>query len=249
MSADVANYTCGAVVVAAGLSRQVRKPYLEIQGEPVLAWTARALCAIPSLRQLVTVTRPEDRPLARTILEQAGLPARVELHYADGGTRRQDSVRHGLEALDPSLELALIHDAARPFPPLDAMLAALDAARKVGGAILALPARDTIKREGAADATDQPLIQETVSREGLWLAHTPQVFQRENMLRRARQLFQERPELEVTDDAAVFEHFGDPVVLIPSSASNLKITRPEDVPIASALLQSLQAASEAAPRA
>ncbi|MCZ7645789.1 MAG: 2-C-methyl-D-erythritol 4-phosphate cytidylyltransferase [Planctomycetota bacterium] len=233
--------TSAAVIVAAGNSTRmggkVRKPYLKLRGEPILVWTLRALARVPGLKQLVIVTRPEDRRRAQQAARQAKLPKRIAVAYADGGARRQDSVLHGLRAADGGAELVLIHDAARPFPPAEPLRLALEAAAREGAAILAQPVRDTLKKEAAAKAQAHPVSTQTVPRAGLWQAQTPQVFRRRLILDLSERLAKRAPKAEVTDDAAVCERFGQPVVLIESSSTNLKITRPEDVAIAEAFLK------------
>ncbi|GMV79401.1 MAG: 2-C-methyl-D-erythritol 4-phosphate cytidylyltransferase [Planctomycetota bacterium] len=218
---------------------KVRKPYLKLRGKPILAWTALALARVPGLEQLVVVTRPEDRRRARSAVKLAKLPKRIEVVFADGGARRQDSVRNGLRATAPGAELVLIHDAARPFPPPEAIRQALDAAARLGAAILAMPVRDTLKKETARHSNPDapPVSSETVPRAGLWQAQTPQIFRRALILELADRLQKQAPNVEVTDDAAVCERFRQPVALIESSSTNLKITRPEDVAIAEAFLK------------
>ena len=122
----------------------VRKPYLELRGKPILAWTLAALARVPQLRQIVLVTRPDDRDIALDAARQAQLPQRVQVDTADGGARRQDSVFNGLKATRADAELILIHDAARPFPQEDALKLVCTRAAEVGGAILACRVRDTI---------------------------------------------------------------------------------------------------------
>jgi 2-C-methyl-D-erythritol 4-phosphate cytidylyltransferase len=247
MQAGCLRYTipCAAVVVAAGASvrmgGKVRKPYLKLCGRPVLSWTLERLGRVRGLAQIVIVTRPEDRSQAQRavrLARRAGrppLPKRVSVAFADGGPRRQDSVLNGLRAANQDTEVVLIHDAARPFPPLEAMAAAVASAAREGAAILAVPVRDTVKRQVVGAGL--PLVSETVPRAWLWLAQTPQVF-RLNLIRDLlEKLNRATPDLEVTDDAAVCERFGHPVALIEGAATNLKITRVDDLRIAEALLR------------
>ncbi len=216
---------------------KTRKPFLELRGRPILSWTVSALARIPSLQEIVLVTRPEDKETARAAARLGQIPKRVTLTSVNGGARRQDSVYNGLTASSEKSELVLIHDGARPFPPQQAMLEALTAARQKGGAILAMPMRDTVKRQ-KRQRRDQPAgISETVPRQDLWLAQTPQIFQRKLILRLFDRLIKDEPGREMTDDAAVCEHFGKQVALIEASSTNFKVTRPEDLPIAEAYLK------------
>jgi 2-C-methyl-D-erythritol 4-phosphate cytidylyltransferase len=255
------NFTAAAIVVAAGSSSrfggEVRKPYLKLQGKPILAWTLSALAKVRGLKQLVIVIRPEDRKPAEAAVAAAQLPKGFKPKFAEGGPRRQDSVLNGLKATDPKLDLVLIHDAARPFPPQAAMRNGCLEALQTGAAILAVRVKDTVKRQGMQVLLQQPaatpeeaeaadteetelLIETTVPRTGLWLAQTPQIFRRKLIMKLFERLEREAPYQEITDDAGLCEFFQEPVALIPSSDINLKITRPEDLPLAEACLKLAQ---------
>jgi 2-C-methyl-D-erythritol 4-phosphate cytidylyltransferase len=226
------------VVCAAGSSSRiggaVRKPYLSLRGKPILAWTLAALARLPQLKEIVLVTRLDDRGTAFRAAAKAKLPRRVRLVSADGGARRQDSVFNGLEATRADAELVLVHDAARPFPERRALLQACEAAREVGGAILACRVSDTLKKENNGGFST---IEATVPRAGLWQAQTPQVFKRALILECFEKLSAENPKVEMTDDAGVLEYFSHPVALVESSVMNFKVTQPEDLKIAEAYLK------------
>jgi 2-C-methyl-D-erythritol 4-phosphate cytidylyltransferase len=236
--------SCTAIVVAAGSSSRmggkVRKPYLLLRQRPILAWTLAALAKLKSLRQIVLVTRPEDRRRAAEAAKLAKLPRTVRLDFADGGARRQDSVFNGMKASDRKSELILIHDAARPFPHIDAMDTACERAMQDGAAILATRVKDTVKRAAvsANEATGAvSTIEMTIPRDGLWLAQTPQIFRRKLILKLFERIAEKPTKQEFTDDASICEHYGVPVALIESSDANIKVTRPEDLVIAEALLK------------
>jgi 2-C-methyl-D-erythritol 4-phosphate cytidylyltransferase len=233
---------CSAIVVAAGTSsrmgKKTRKPYLKLRGRPILSWTLAALSRAPGLREIVLVTRPEDRARAAATARLARLPKRLRLIFADGGPRRMDSVYNGIRACSPSSEVVLIHDAARPFPERKAMAAAIAATAQMGAAILAIPIRDTVKKEGAgAGDGQQASIAQTIPRQGLWLAQTPQIFRRPLILALFERLMREDPGTELTDDAAVCERFGQAVALIQASPLNFKVTQPEDLALAEAYIR------------
>jgi len=153
------------------------------------------------------------------------------LYWANGGARRQDSSLAGLRALPPDVDIVAIHDAARPFPPREGVEQAIAAAREHGGALLAIPMTDTVKR---ADAGGK--IIETLDRDRLWLAQTPQVFQRA-LLARAFEAV-EKAGLDLTDDAAALEFIGHAPHLVMGSIENLKITTPADWPRAEDIARS-----------
>jgi len=214
-----------AVVVAAGASRRmggIDKLTVPLAGRPLLAWTLEALAASPVVRQLVVVAAAErvaelqDRPWLRA------LGARV----VAGGARRQESVRAGVAASDA--ELVLVHDGARPLvtPALVARVA--EAATAHGAAIPTLPVAETLKRVAGSR------IEATVAGEGLATAQTPQGARRD-LLERAFGATDPAGG-EFTDEAALLEAAGVEVVSVEGEAANVKVTRPQDLELAEALL-------------
>lgn len=145
-----------------------------------------------------------------------------------GGKQRGDSVRNGLDDLPPEARIVVVHDAARPLLLEDTIDAVIAAARNGAGAVAALPETDTLKRV-AEDGT----VIETIERTGLWRAQTPQAFPREmidDVTRRAN-----REGVTATDDAALCEHYGHRVVVVPGSERAMKVTTEEDFARADAL--------------
>jgi 2-C-methyl-D-erythritol 4-phosphate cytidylyltransferase/2-C-methyl-D-erythritol 2,4-cyclodiphosphate synthase len=213
-----------AVIVAAGAGAragtETPKQWRLLAGKPVARWSLEGLLAAGA-EQVVVVVRPEDAALAEQAF--AGLSRWTAVA---GGAERVDSVRAGLEALAAAAAPAvLIHDAARPFVTaahVARLLAALDGAE---GAVPAIPVADTLKREAAAGVVTAP-------REGLFRAQTPQAFGYEALVR----AYAAWPAGEVpTDDAAVVERSGGRVVLAAGDPMLMKLTYPEDFPMAEAL--------------
>ncbi len=210
---------CIALVVAAGrgsrFGSETPKQYLELAGEAVLR---RALKAFAG-HQLISAVRPVINMDDRDMFEAAAVGLDI-LDPVAGGACRQDSVRLGLESLtglDP--DKVLIHDAARALvggEVISRVIAALDDAP---GAIPALPVTDTLKRGRNGQ------IGETVSRDGLWRAQTPQGFRFKAILDAHRAAVG----AELTDDAAVAEKAGLAVALVAGSEDNIKITTPQDM--------------------
>ncbi len=159
----------------------------------------------------------------------ASLVEQLNLQLVIGGAARTDSVKAGLDAIsvDPAIEYVAIHDAARPLVGDDDLSAVFTVASKTGAAILATPVAGTIKRD-----LGQGQRSETVDRRELWIALTPQVF-RVGLLKQAYQKHNGRP---ATDDAQLVERIGHDVSLVRGSADNLKITYPEDLLVAEAIL-------------
>ena len=221
------------VIVAAGkgtrLQSELPKPFLSVAGRPILVHTLRRFEPIEVVRRIVVVVAAEREALCRELLHTHG-PWPQPIAVVHGGAERQDSVWNGLAALETHCEIVAIHDAARPFISVEAIQRSIDAAAETGSAVVATPVRDTIKR---ADA--QHTIRETISRHDLWLAQTPQTFQ-VGVIRAAHQWAQQRG-IVGTDDATLVEQMGRPVRIVPGDALNFKITTPDDLALAQAVLR------------
>jgi 2-C-methyl-D-erythritol 4-phosphate cytidylyltransferase len=226
MQADV-------IVVAAGkgerMGRELPKPFLPVCGIPLLIHTLRAITQSTLIAKITLIVAPEREALCRDLLHLHG-QFRVPLTVVHGGAERQDSVRLGLTALDPTSEIVAIHDAARPFLDREILDRSIETAVLYGGALVAVPTRDTIKR-----VDEESTVVETLPRQQLWLAQTPQTF-RVPLIREAhaRALAEG---VVVTDDAALLERLGKVVKIVPGSYRNFKITTPEDLQVAEALLR------------
>lgn len=223
--------TAGLIVVAAGtgtrLGAAVHKALVELSGRALVEHTLRRLLTLPQLKPVVLVGHPDDRPALQRML--AGLPTSVQL--VDGGARRQDSVAAGLAAIGESCDIVLVHDAARPFVPLETIEPLIAAAREHGCALLAVPVADTLKRARDDDAAG---VDCTISRSGLWAAQTPQAFDRARLVERLADA--QASGTSVTDEAGLFEAAGLPVRFVEGSTLNIKLTTAADLELARALL-------------
>jgi len=218
----------GAVVVAAGRSARMGgldKLFAPLGGRPLLARTLAAFQECAAVRRVVLVLAAENLAQGLALAEEEGL-SKVRT-VCLGGRRRQDSVWEGLEALGPC-DWVVVHDGARPLVTPQLIEEGLAAARETGAAVCALPAQDTVKR-----VDEQGRVLSTLERRRLWLVQTPQVF-RCDILREAH----ERSRRTATDDAALVERLGYRVQVYPGSPRNLKVTTPEDLALAEALLKS-----------
>jgi 2-C-methyl-D-erythritol 4-phosphate cytidylyltransferase/2-C-methyl-D-erythritol 2,4-cyclodiphosphate synthase len=211
----------GVIIVAAGrgerLGGRVPKQLLEIEGRSILARSVAAFDAAPDIDHLVVVlpdTMVADGP------SMVGRPKRPCTCVA-GGARRQDSVRCGLEALPAGIDLVLIHDAARPFVSGPLIARVVAAAREAGAVVPAVRARDTVKRVPSGAS----IVAETVPRDEIWLAQTPQGFTRA-VLDAAVALGET---VEATDEAALAERSGHPVRVVEGDEANVKITTAADL--------------------
>src|SRR5690606_34992946 len=162
-----------------------------------------------------------------------GLP----LVFAPGGRERGDSVRSGLSRLPEEVEVVLVHDGARPFVSRELIDRVLQRASSTG-VVAALPATDTIKR-----VDESGRVVATLPRAQIWQAQTPQGFPRRLLAQAYERASQEG--WTETDDAAIFERCGLPVVVVEGERENLKITRPEDLAIAEAIVRRAYNAGDA----
>ena len=222
-----------ALVPAAGAGSRMQsdcpKQYLPLHGEPLIAHTLRALARESRIAQIVVVVSPEDAYWET--YDWSEWQGRLRVLRCGGETRAQ-SVLNGLNALaDLSDDTwVLVHDAARPCLPREALSRLIDAVQHdaVGG-LLAVPVADTLKRadvDGRVDTTEP--------RAGLWQAQTPQMF-RYGLLKRALLATGK----EITDEASAIEQLSLSPLLVEADSRNLKITRPRDLQLASLILEHL----------
>jgi 2-C-methyl-D-erythritol 4-phosphate cytidylyltransferase len=228
-----------ALIPAAGAGTRFRgeipKQYLRLAGRPMLWHAVNALCAVP-VENVFVVLAPEDRQFAT--FDWSAFADRLEPLYC-GGEARRDSVYNGMVAAMAAVDTddwVLVHDAARPCVPRQdlANLIRETQADLIGG-ILALPVADTVKRvvreEPRTDEASHLRIAGTEDREQLWLAQTPQMF-RCGLLMEALQ----KAKHAVTDEASAVEQLGLRPRLVAGSRENIKVTFPEDLAIAEAIL-------------
>lgn len=209
------------------LGTDVPKAFVEVEG------TALCVRSLAKLREAapdaisILAVHPDDRaPHVDPLMPQLGA---LGLHaVVDGGASRQESMRRALAAVPAEVDILAIHDAARPFAPVDAIRQVLATAESTGAALLAIPAPDTLKEVGP-DRT----VQQTIDRSVVWLAQTPQAFRR-CVLERAL-AHADATGFDGTDDASLCEHAGIPVVVVPGDRRNLKVTTPDDLVLAAAL--------------
>jgi 2-C-methyl-D-erythritol 4-phosphate cytidylyltransferase/2-C-methyl-D-erythritol 2,4-cyclodiphosphate synthase len=227
--------TAVAILLAAGSGERMAgdrpKAFLTIDGRSLLTIAAEAACACPRIGSLVVAA-----PFGWEQRASALLPARTPAEVVAGGGTRQESVRLALAAVPEDASVVVVHDAARALAPpslFDAVVHALDdgtdLADRATGAIPTVVVPDTVKR------VDGEWVAETVPREGLVLAQTPQAFLREPLVDAHRRAVE--AELEFTDDAALIEWAGGLVRTVPGSADNFKVTTPEDLERAALVLR------------
>ncbi len=204
------------------------KALVEVDGSPLLLRTMRQFAAIAAGSDIIVPVPAACREAFAVALSAVGAPVHVRL--VDGGEQRQDSVWNALEALNPDTELVLIHDAARPFVPMEVIEAAADAAREYGAATVAVPVVDTI-----LEVDSEGFLENTPDRNRLWACQTPQAF-RVEVIREAHRQARAR-HFYATDDAALVRLMGKPVKIVEGVPHNFKVTTPFDLIMAAQMVR------------
>lgn len=223
-----------AVVPAAGrgarMGGSTPKQFLSLGGIPLLVHTLRTLDSVSAISEIVVVIPDADREYCQLdVVDRFNIKKVAQI--VPGGQRRQDSVRHGVLALQEKAEIVVVHDGVRPFVSREIVEQAIQSAIQTGASLVAIPMKDTVKR-----VNENGVVDATLNREQLWLAQTPQVF-RYSWLLEAHQMAEEK-NIDATDDAGLIEQLGHPVAIVQGSTHNIKITRPEDLALGEAILLS-----------
>lgn len=203
----------------------VNKIYANLADKPLLTYTVNAFQECSLIDQVVIVLSEDKVEEGWRLVKEYGWSKVSDI--CPGGARRQDSVREGLERLS-SCQWVVIHDGARPCLSADLIERGLEEARHTGAAIAAIPVTDTIKV-----VTPGFFVEETLLRQRLWAVQTPQVF-RFDMISEAYRNAQG----DVTDDATLVENLGYKVKVYLGSEANIKVTTPEDLVLAEAIIRS-----------
>jgi 2-C-methyl-D-erythritol 4-phosphate cytidylyltransferase len=203
----------------------VKKTFMYLDGKPIWLRCVEKFLNRKDVTQVIIVVAPEDIDWFRKYYISD--INRLLLFVTAGGENRVDSIRHGLVAVNSSVDYVAVHDAARPCVTDHEIAAVFSAAKQYGAALLAAPVVGTMKKvvEGQ--------IKETVPREHLWEAQTPQVFRREWILEAYQQKIRDVP----SDDSQLVERLGQPVHVVPSDRGNIKITTPSDLVLAKYLVE------------
>jgi len=225
--------TFAVIIAAAGKSSRFKdehykKPFAVLDNRAVWLHSAERFVSRGDVKQVIVVISAEDR---EEFSRKFG--ATIAIHGFDvveGGAQRADSVANALARVKPDIDYIAVHDAARPCLANEWIDEVFAAAEKTGAAILAAPINGTLKRSDNGKS-----ISETVSREGLWEAQTPQVFSRQLLL----DAYAKRGEKAATDDAQLVEQLGHEVTLVRCSMINLKITTKADLRLAQHALKAL----------
>jgi 2-C-methyl-D-erythritol 4-phosphate cytidylyltransferase len=220
------------IVAAAGQSsrfndKNYKKPFAPLGGRAVWLHSVEKFLARDDVKQLILCLAAADREYFD--FKFAANAAILGIDVVEGGEQRTDSIERALARVKPDLDFVAVHDAARPCLADQWITSVFEAAEKSGAAILAIPVSGTLKRVA------NRAIAETVDRENLWEAQTPQVFRRSLLL----EAYAKRGGAKATDDAQLVERLGHAVTVVNGSPINIKITTHEDLRLAEAALKAL----------
>lgn len=211
----------GVILAAAGSSRRMgggkNKVLRMLEGRPILAHSLTTFATLDFVKEIVVVTRLEDRQDVERIASQYGVSVKVVL----GGRERQESVYLGLQALSPDVSWVMIHDAARPYVTREIIERAWQACQERKAVGVGVPVTDTIK------VVEKGVVQQTLRRDTLWAVQTPQVFARDLITTAHERAMAEG--FTATDDCALVEWCGHPVVMVEGDYRNIKITTEADL--------------------
>ncbi len=218
-----------AVIVAAGKGSRMKidqnKIFCSLGGKPLLAHTLSLFERNECIGEIILVCRADEMDQCRAIAQTYHISKITK--FVPGGAERKDSVYHGICHVNPSADYIAIHDAARPFLSQELLNLVLTEAQNHRAAVLGVPCKDTIKccREG--------YIINTPDRSTLWAVQTPQVFERDLIIKAYEAA---SPDIVFTDDCSYVEAMGIPPYMVLSDYNNIKITTPEDLAYANFML-------------
>ncbi len=209
------------------MGKGIDKLFVKLGEAPVIAHTLMKFQNCQAVKHIYLVVRADARGSFQSIIRDYKI-SKVQQVVA-GGAERQHSVWNGLQALHPGTDYVLIHDGARPCVSDLLIQQTIESARQLGSGIAACKIADTIK-----EVDEEGRILATVPRDRLWAVQTPQAFRHELIVRAYRSVIEHNA--RVTDDASAVELLGEPVHIVQSLPTNLKVTTPADLDIARVLL-------------
>jgi 2-C-methyl-D-erythritol 4-phosphate cytidylyltransferase len=227
-----------AIIVGAGEGKRmggpVPKSFLPIAGRPLVLRALDRFFSARSIEKVICVVAGKEMQRGQALMQGDFHLSHRPWTLQAGGATRQKSVRRGLEKLDSNCEIVVIHDAARPFVSASLIDRCVDEACRVDAIVVGVPVRNTIKV-----VSEDLWVQATPARNSLWEIQTPQVFRKELIVQAHDRAV--RQAIDATDDATLVEQMGKPVLVVPGETTNIKITTPEDILLAEALLRQGQA--------
>ena len=216
------------------MGAETPKQFLELDGVPIVVLAVRRIASCAQISQIIAATRQDGIAKLEDRLRKENIKQPVRV--IKGGDSRQESVAEALKLVPDDAELVLVHDAVRPFVAPEHIMRAIEEARRCKAAIVGIPAMDTVKEvKRASLPEDVALITNTVPRERIVLAQTPQVFE----TRLLKEAFARAAAdgVNASDEASLVERLGYDVHVVHGSERNIKITKPADMDLARFILQ------------
>lgn len=211
------------------MGAETPKQFLELDGVPIAILSLRRIAACPQVTQIIVATRTDAIEKLETRIRQENF--KQPIRVVKGADSRQGSVAQALKLVSDDTELVLVHDAVRPFVSVEHIARVIEEARRCKAAIVGIPAMDTVKEvKRASLPEDVALITNTVPRERIVLAQTPQVF--ETRLLKEAFARAEADGVNASDEAGLVERLGHDVHVVQGSERNIKITKPADMDLA-----------------
>ncbi|WP_421772882.1 2-C-methyl-D-erythritol 4-phosphate cytidylyltransferase [Gracilimonas sp.] len=219
------------IIPAAGsgerMGSDIPKPFIKVGDKTILEHTISRFLEVPDVAQIIIATSKNYIPTIKSMFEK--LATDIQLNVVEGGSERQFSIYNALKLVSAECELVAVHDAVRPFVRRQLIEECCEYALSVGGAVLGVPAKDTIKKVDA-----DKVIKSTPDRSVLWQAQTPQVFQKGLLVKAYESALEES--FIGTDDASLVERIGGTIQMVEGDRENLKITYPVDLKVAELIL-------------
>ena len=221
-----------AIVLAAGQGKRMNaasnKQYLTLKDKPILAHTMNTFEKCNLIHQIILVIHEDEEEFCKKNILEKYKYKKIK-HLVKGGKERQESVYNGLMAIDKETSIVLIHDGARPLITEQVILRCIQGAIEYGAVSAGVPIKETIKIMGR-----DRFVSYTPKREDVWVTQTPQAFQKDIILKAHE--FAIEQEILGTDDAMLVEHMGMKIKMVEGDYENIKITTPEDLIAAEAIL-------------
>lgn len=221
------------IIPAAGsgvrMGSDIPKPFIKVGNRTILEHTVSRFLDSPLVGQIIIATSPDYiKTIEKMDMMSEGF-GDVHLQVVEGGSERQFSIYNALRCVLDTMDLVAVHDAVRPFIRPELIETCVTVARDKGGAIVGVPAKDTIKQ-----VNDKRVVTSTPDRSVLWQAQTPQVFQKQLLLKAYESAIADN--FVGTDDASLVERVGGVIQMVEGDRENLKITYPVDLKIAELIL-------------
>jgi 2-C-methyl-D-erythritol 4-phosphate cytidylyltransferase len=218
-------YLASAIIVAAGsgtrMGSPVAKQFIRLGGMPIISRTLKVFAAHPCISGICLVVPEKDMDFCqKNILPY--VDGKINIRITAGGDQRQDSVYRGLKAMGLHESLVVIHDGVRPFVSPETIEACIYGAARYGACIAGIPVSDTLKR-----VSSDKIITETVSRDCVWMAQTPQAFDWDIIMKAFEKAASDG--FLATDDSSLVQRLGISVHVVQGSRRNIKITTPDDL--------------------